>query len=159
VDGNTTDTTVAPYQRTIVVPSVTAPGTKITVTATAEDAAGNKASDHRTLTVAVLPDTVPPVVTLNAPSRAAPGTTIRVSATATANVGVRSLSFGVNGVPVASFPVPPFETTIVVPPGAQPGSSLAITAQATDYVGNQGTANALVTVAQVVASAPPTITL
>ena len=74
VDGaNPSESLTQPFQRSITVPSVAAPGTEILVTATATDPSGNTGSAEATLTIKARPDTEKPTVTLNAPPLTAPG--------------------------------------------------------------------------------------
>jgi 5-hydroxyisourate hydrolase-like protein (transthyretin family) len=83
---------------------------------------------------------VPPVVAVSSPidgTAVADGTSLLVRATATDDVGVASVTFFVNRQPVFVDTSEPYELTITVPPG----SSLVLSAQATDFGGNVGTSS------------------
>src|SRR5262245_39680630 len=91
------DVPAAPYQRVVNVPDIVAPGTKLTIGATARDAAGNVGSASTTVTVVAEPDTEKPAVQVKAPQQAAPGTVVQLAATASDNVRVSEVVFAANG--------------------------------------------------------------
>ena len=158
---NAADTSTEPYQRLVNVPAVASPGDQIAVRATARDAAGNHGSADAMITISAVPDTEPPVVTVNAPPQAAAGSSVHISATAHDNVGVASVSIGVNGGEPTTFASPPYELTYTIPPEAAPGSIVGVVATAVDYTGNQGDATAGITVVTTseADTTPPTVKL
>ncbi|HEX6973973.1 MAG TPA: PKD domain-containing protein, partial [Vicinamibacterales bacterium] len=149
----------APFERDLDIPTVAAPGARITVRAIARDAAGNNGVAEASLTIAALPDSQPPVVSLQLPPRAAPGATIRISATATDNDGIGSVVFRSGATTLSSAVAAPFEATYVVPGDAIPGASITFAAEATDHTGNRATASGVVTIVDVPDTTPPTVQL
>lgn len=144
-----TESPAEPYQRTFTVPAFAVPGRTIGVRAVARDPAGNTGRADALVTIADAPDTEAPVVALAAPPQTAPGARIRLVATATDNVGVAGVVFLVDGREVASDAVAPYEATWDVPPDAPVGTTLALTARATDFAGltGEGRASTLVAAA------------
>ncbi|MGE5245573.1 MAG: Ig-like domain-containing protein, partial [Betaproteobacteria bacterium] len=154
-----TDATSAPFQRTIDIPAVAAPGDTIRVRATASDAAGNTAFADATLTIASQPDTEKPSVALHAPSQTAAGGSLVLSADAADNVGVASVTFLVNGASVGSAAVPPFQVNYTVPASAPAGSRLDVVVQAFDFTGNEADAAGSVDVVSIAPTTPPSVSL
>ena len=160
VDGaNPTETTTAPFQRSIAVPPIASPGTAIRVTATATDPSGNMGSAEATLTITAQPDTMAPAVTLNAPSIAAPGATIHLSAAAADNSGIQSVGFTVNGAPVITLTEPPYEASYDIPAGTPIGATLTLGAFAVDFSVNRSDATVPVTIVETPDTQPPAVIL
>ena len=157
--GNPVDTSTPPFQRSIAVPAVAAPGTTIAIRATAVDPSGNAGVAETVLTIKARPDTEKPTVTLNAPPLAAPGASIHVSASATDNAGVQSVGFSVNGASIATATQPPYEATYLIPVTAPVGSSLTVTAFALDFSANRSDASASIAIIDTPDTQPPTVQL
>ncbi len=91
-------------------------------------------------------DGLPPTATLSAPANLATGLTgtIALSATATDNVGVSSVEFQIDGVPIgAALASPPYTTTLAA--GAYPSGQHVLRVRASDAAGNvSGWSTALV---------------
>jgi len=157
--GSATDTTVAPFQRSVEVPAVATPGTTMTVFAEARDGSGKTGTAEAVLRISASPDTTGPAVTLNLPQAVAPGATLRIAATVTDEVGVASVAFVVGGVTVATLPAPPYETTYAVPVDTPVGASVDVLVRAVDFAGNMREANGAVSVVAAADTAPPLVTL
>ena len=157
--GPPTETSTAPFERTVVVPAVAAPGTEIHVVAVARDPSGNAGTAEATLTIRARPDTEKPTIALNLPALAAPGTTIHVSASAADNSGVQSVGFAVEGASLATVTEPPFEASYAIPAGTPVGASLTLSAFALDFNGNRGDATGTVAIVQTADTQPPTVEL
>ena len=149
----------APYQFAVTVPPVATPGTAVTVTAIARDAAGNEGTASATTTVSVQPDSEPPQVTLQAPAETAPGATLRVSARADDAVGVARVVFLLGTSEIGTDTEAPYEATTTVAPGTAPGNALVVTARAFDGAGNMGEATGNVSVASNADTTAPVVTL
>ncbi|HEX9504622.1 MAG TPA: Ig-like domain-containing protein, partial [Acidimicrobiia bacterium] len=136
---------IAPFELSFTLPANV---TSVTFGASATDFGGNVGTAP-TITIQVIPDPAP-TVTITSPADGASvieGQTLTLTATATDNVSVRQVSFTVNGTtltPVA-YDQPSVTTSqsYVVGVGV---SQLAITASATDNLGQTGSASRTVTV-------------
>ena len=160
VDGASPDTlTQPPYQRTIGVPPVAAPGARIEIRATAVDTAGNASVALATITIDAAPDIENPTVTLNAPAQATPGSPIHLTATAADNVGIASVEFSAEGASIAAVPAAPYDSTYRVPSTATPGSTLTFSARASDFTGNHADATASVVVVENTDTIAPIVTV
>ena len=124
---------LAPYEATALVPANAPTGGVLAVVARATDTSGNAAESSLDIPVNEIRDTTPPTVTLTAPADAYPGQLIDVSATASDAGGIATVAFGVDGANLASLTTAPFATTYRVADTASPGTTLAVTARATDY--------------------------
>ncbi|MEN3337502.1 MAG: hypothetical protein V7647_1178, partial [Acidobacteriota bacterium] len=149
----------SPFQRVIAIPDLVAPGSTVTVSATARDAAGNVGTASATVTVVAEPDTEKPVAHVRAPLHASPGTVLQITATASDNVGVASVILAADATTVGSLTAPPFEATYVIPAAAVVGSTVTVSAQATDGAGNRGTSTASIEIVGTPDDVPPTISL
>ncbi len=153
VDGSQTGSalTASPYSVSFNTTSI-ANGSH-TITATASDAAGNTASATATVTVSnTVSDNIPPVVSITSPVN---GSTvsgnITLSANATDNVGVKNVTFKIDGsqlgnVLTASPYNVAFNTSTVT------NGSHTFTATASDAAGNSTSATSTFTVSNTVAT-------
>ncbi|MBS1817887.1 MAG: PKD domain-containing protein [Acidobacteria bacterium] len=149
----------APYQRTIRIGDVAAPGDTIALKAIATDAAGNAGEATLVLTIASRPDTTGPTLTLEAPAEAAPGTDVRVLARATDDGGVADVAFSADGVAIATDVLAPFEATHKIPENAAAGSQIVIAADARDFAGNRTRQERSIAVTAAADRTPPVLTL
>ncbi|MEO8520719.1 MAG: PKD domain-containing protein, partial [Acidobacteriota bacterium] len=154
-----TTTQTAPYQRTIDVPAVVAPGATIQVRAIATDSSSKSAQADATIRISFVADTESPLVALRAPASAAPGSTVLLSATASDNVGIGQVAFLLNGTALSVDTEAPYEASFVVPADAVVGSSLPVVARARDFAGNQADSGAAVVVSGSSDTTPPTVSL
>jgi hypothetical protein len=124
-----------------------------TLSAIARDTSGNTAFSTVTVAVSNPPDTTPPAVSLTSPAGGAVVSgTITVSATATDNVAVAGVQFLLDGASLgAERTTAPFQVTWNT--ALSTDGSHTVSARARDASGNQGTAQAIVTVSN--APAPP----
>ncbi|MDR4506574.1 MAG: Ig-like domain-containing protein [Candidatus Scalindua sp.] len=121
------------------VPSDAQVGEDITIKATAVDAEGNSGDSTVMVEVVATPDTEPPTVDLNAPSETFPGAKLRLSAEAIDNSGVSLVLFSIEMDSVISDSITisqaPFEAVFSLPNNITVGSSLKVSATATDFEG------------------------
>jgi subtilisin family serine protease len=121
-----------------------------TLKASAYDAVGNVGqSQVVTVTVQNIIDTLPPTVSISSPAAGAQvAGTVTVSASASDNVGLASVAFYVNGTLLSSDTSAPYTASLNTRKYAV-GSTLTLTAVATDTAGNTATsAPVAVTVAK-----------
>jgi hypothetical protein len=124
---------VWPYQ--FRVPS-TATGSTMTFRARAVDSAGNSATSTA-VSVQVVPDTVPPVVSIGSlPSPLTAGTTVTVNVTATDNAAVSSVRLFANDILVGTDTLAPYQFSYKVQNDV---TSITFRAEATDPSNNTGT--------------------
>ncbi|HEY6871527.1 MAG TPA: Ig-like domain-containing protein [Geobacteraceae bacterium] len=119
---------------------------------------GKGGSDIKQYTLLV-PDTIPPSVSLNAPKEAIPGSTLTLVIDAADNIGVTSVTLTVDGTQVKSFAAPPYSHQLTLPALIPIGSKVALKATALDAAGNSADASATVTIVGVPDTTPPTVSL
>ena len=124
-----------PYEAAFVVDAAAPIGSSIAVTARAVDFSDNRATAAASVLVVQAPDTTPPTVSLTAPATVVAGTRLLLSAEAADDAGVAGVTFVVDNVPIATLSQPPYQTEFTLPPGAEPGTLLAIDARAIDFAG------------------------
>ena len=148
-----------PYQRTIDVPQVAAPGDTIQVRAIATDFNSNTAQADYVVTIVAIPDTENPTVSLGVPPEIAPGAALRITATAHDNVGVARVIFSVNGVSVGTDETPPYESSFAVPADAPVGGTLSIVARAVDFSDNAADSRGSVAIVATADAVSPVVAL
>ncbi|HET7694175.1 MAG TPA: PKD domain-containing protein [Vicinamibacterales bacterium] len=148
----------APYQRTVRIPDVAAPGGTIVARAIARDAAGNAGSASVTMTIASQPDATPPTVSLSHAAETSPGAVLRLVAQAQDAVGVARVTFFINGAAAGIDEAAPYEFTYQVPANTPPGTTIAVAADAYDFAGNKGRAQGSVPVTGNEDTTPPALT-
>jgi len=126
-------------QFTITVPANAPIGQAMAITGTATDASNN-AGRSAAASLTVVADDVPTVHLTSPPAGAhvIEGTVLTLTADASDDVGVASVVFQINGAAVATLTAPPYATQQIVPAGAN-GSSIVVTAVATDTAGQTAT--------------------
>ena len=149
----------APYQRSVRIPDVAAPGAQFAVRATARDAAGNAATATVTMTIASRPDSTPPTISLAHAPETVAGASLRLAADAQDEVGIAAVTFLINGAPVATDDTAPYEYVYQVAANAAPGTSIAVEAVARDFAGNEARAQAAIPVGSTQDTTPPVLTL
>ena len=128
-------------------PALIASAQTVTVTATSVADPTKSAST----TLSLVPDVVPPVITLTSPaSGATVSGSIVVTATASDNVGVTNVQFSVDGTSVGSSASAPYSATWNT--ASLPNGSHQVTATASDAAGNTASQSATVTVSNPVTS-------
>jgi hypothetical protein len=131
--------------------------TSLTIGADAVDY-GQNVGTAQPVTVAVIPNTVPPAVSIATPATGSTvprGGSLAISVNATDNAVVSQVTILVNGQAVATITDPPYDFAYTVPVNA---TNLTITATAVDPSGNVGTAKP-VTVTAVPDTIPPTVSI
>lgn len=135
VNGNVVGTGISQFR--VVVPTGVA---TLTLTGRATDVGGNVAVSPA-VTINVIPDTVPPVVTLTSPASGASfieGELVQVTASATDNVRVVSVDFLRDGQIISTDTTAPYRYSFRIPIGV---SNLTLSATAVDSAGNIGYSN------------------
>ena len=148
-----------PYQRTIDVPPVAAPGDTIQVRAIATDLGSNTGQADHVVTIVAIPDTENPTVALSVPPEISPGSTLRMTATAHDNVGVARVVFSVNGTPITTDDTAPYEASFAVPADAPVGGSLTVVARAVDFSDNAADSQGFVAIVATADAVIPTVAL
>jgi hypothetical protein len=110
----------------------------------ATDAAGNVGTGSITLNIDKTPPTIVQLVAPDHISRLHSGL---ITVTANDNFSVAQVVISVNGTALGTFSSAPYQATLQVPLGSNPGDTLTVTAQATDAAGNTQTATRGVRVA------------
>jgi hypothetical protein len=131
-----------------------------TLTAVAQDAAGNKTNSVAVSVTVTNIDDVPPTVSLTAPADNATvsGSAVTVSASASDNVGVLGVQFLLDGKPLgAEDTTSPYSITWDTTAAAN--GSHQITAVARDAAGNKTTATAVNVTVSNTDTTPPTVSL
>jgi hypothetical protein len=144
----------APCQFAYAVP---VGATSLTIGAQAVDF-GDNVGTAQPVTVTVVPDTIPPTVSIAAPFNGGTvyqGASLPIRVGATDNVSVSQVTILVNGQPVFTTSSSPYQFVYNVPLNA---TSLTIGAQAVDPSGNVGTAQT-VTITAVPNLTPPAVTI
>jgi hypothetical protein len=133
------DDTKAPFEAVLTVP---AGGPSFTLSATAIDFGGNRAT-ALPVTVAVLPDTGPRATLLVpvAGQRFSEGVEIDLAAAASDDVRIDQVEFFVDGVSIGALTSPPYRLSFFVPVGA---SQFSVQAVATDSAGQTGASDLVV---------------
>ncbi|MEQ1870843.1 MAG: PKD domain-containing protein, partial [Vicinamibacterales bacterium] len=144
--GSATALTEAPYVHQVTIPSVVAPDAAVSVLVKAIDAAGNEATATASIKILAVADTLAPSIQLTGPSGTAPGKTVVLTAIAEDNVGVSGVTFSVGGSAIETDTPPTFQLTYSVPAVATVGSTILVTARASDAAGNNAEASRSITV-------------
>ncbi|HEX4605389.1 MAG TPA: Ig-like domain-containing protein, partial [Candidatus Angelobacter sp.] len=103
----------------------------------ATDVAGNVSTGSISLSIDKTPPTIVQLVAPDHISRLHSGL---ITVTANDNFSVAQVVISVNGTSLGTFTAAPYQATLQVPLGSNPGDTLTITAQATDAAGNTQTA-------------------
>ena len=148
-----------PYQRTIDLPSIAAPGDTIQVRAIATDPSNNTGQADHVVTIVAIPDTENPTVALSVPPETSAGAALRMTATAHDNAGVARVVFSVNGAPVGTDDTPPYEASYAVPADAPVGGALTVVARAFDFSNNAADNQGVVAIVATADTTPPTVAL
>ncbi|MBZ5508477.1 MAG: Ig-like domain-containing protein [Acidobacteriia bacterium] len=114
------------------------------VSGQAADVAGNVSTGSISLNIDKTPPTIVQLVAPDHISRLHSGL---ISVTANDNFSVAQVVISVNGTVLGTFTGAPYQTTLQVPVGSNPGDTLTVTALATDAAGNTQTATRGVRVA------------
>ncbi|MGC4081090.1 MAG: PKD domain-containing protein [Vicinamibacterales bacterium] len=134
VDGTAIGTSqTTPYSASFIVPANVPAGTPLSVTARAIDYAGNSADSTIQIAVQAQGQTTPPTITLVAPADAAPGDVVTLDAQVADSGGVASVAFSQGNGLFRTLLASPFTTTYTIPLQAQAGSTIDITAEATNF--------------------------
>ncbi|PTA68562.1 Ig-like domain-containing protein [Deinococcus arcticus] len=142
--------TTAPYELPVAV--TIANNGKKTYTATAYDAAGNKASANTEVNVTITDVTAPTVSLTATPNPVTAAGTVTLRATAADNVGVTKVEFFEGTTKLGEDTTAPFEMTVSL--NAVQNGKKTYTATAYDAAGNKTSASTEVTVAITAATAP-----
>ena len=110
----------------------------------ATDVAGNVGTGGVTLSIDKTPPTIVQLSTPDTVSQLHPGV---ITVTANDNFFVTQVTISVNGSALGTFTSAPYQATLQVPAGSNPGDTLTVTAQATDEAGNTQSATRTVRVA------------
>ncbi|WP_145018444.1 Ig-like domain-containing protein [Geobacter argillaceus] len=119
---------------------------------------GRGGTDSRQYSVKI-PDTTPPSVSLSVPKEAIPGSSFPLVPSATDNVGVTEVRLLVDGQVVKTFAAPPYRHDFTLPALKSVGSVVAFRVVAVDAAGNSAEAAALLTIAGIPDTTPPTVFL
>src|SRR6185503_10416530 len=159
-DGQPVDDAEAPYTRQVTIPSVVSPGANVTARAVARDAAGNEGSATAKILIVTTADADAPTIELLAAANTAPGASVVLTAIAADNVAVSGVTFRLGGSPIGIDPASPYQAEFEVPAEAGAGSTILVTAQATDDAGNTAEASrSILVVADARDESPPSVTL
>jgi PKD repeat protein len=130
-----------------------------TATLTVDDGRGGVGTATAPIVVSPATDRSAPSITLTGPSAVLPASQITMTARATDDVGVVAVTFVVNGANPTEAVLQPYQRLVVVPGVAAPGDSLKVTATARDAAGNEGTAEAVLTITGAPDTQNPTVSL
>jgi PKD repeat protein/methionine-rich copper-binding protein CopC len=126
---------------------------------TVADGRGGSHTSSVSAVIAAPVDRMAPIVSLSGPTRVLPGTVVVLTATVVDNVAVTSVEFAVDGSQPSTSTTPPYQRSVAIPDVASPGSTLTVTAAATDPAGNTGNAALSLTIEAQPDTAAPTVTL
>jgi len=123
---------------------VASEGQNQNISGQATDVAGNVATGSITISIDKTPPSIVQISTPDHISRLHSG---QISVTVDDNFSVQQVVINVNGAALGTFTSAPYQASLSVPAGANPGDTLTVSVQATDQAGNVQTASRGVRVA------------
>ena len=117
---------------------VASEGQNQNISGQATDVAGNVATGSITISIDKTPPSIVQISTPDHISRLHSG---QISVTVDDNFSVQQVVINVNGAALGTFTSAPYQASLSVPAGANPGDTLTVSVQATDQAGNVQTAS------------------